>query len=276
MLALLAITPLAWAAPSLPPLFAMDTGTRDAQTKTYAQQAALVKELGFSGIGFGGCSNIKEMLAAVDAAGIEFSPLYTGIEVRPNEVTHDPKLKEAIGQLAGREAMVWLYVGGRRPQDPGPTDPPVVEKLRALADHAARSGVRLALYPHAGAYADRIEDCVRLARAVERRNLGVTFNLCHWLKVDGTNLETRLKEALPHLFVVTINGADADGKGWNTLIQPLDRGTFDVTTVLRHLADLGFKGPIGLQHYGIRGSARENLGASMKGWRKLQERLAEN
>ena len=255
-------------------LFAMDTGTRDAQTKTYAQQAALVKELGFSGIGYGGCSNIPEMLAAIDAEGIQFSPLYTGIEVRPTKVTHDPKLEQAITQLAGRKAIVWLYVGGKRPADPGETDGPVVENLRSLADHAAKSQVRLALYPHAGAYADRIEDCVRLAKGVDRKNLGVTFNLCHWLMVDGTSLEARLKEALPHLFVVTVNGADVGGKKWNALIQPLDRGSFDVARVLRLLDELGFDGPVGLQHYGIRGNARENLGRSMKGWKQLQRRLA--
>ncbi len=49
--------------------FAMDTGTRDSQTRSYDQQAALVKELGFSGIGYTGANHIPEMLAATtDAA----------------------------------------------------------------------------------------------------------------------------------------------------------------------------------------------------------------
>ncbi|MEO1844215.1 MAG: family 16 glycoside hydrolase [Akkermansiaceae bacterium] len=255
-------------------LFAMDTGTRDGQTKTYAQQAKLVKDLGYSGIGYSGCSRIAEMLAAVDGEGIEFSPVYTGIQVKPGEITHDPNLESAITQLAGRDAIIWLYVGGKRPGEPARTDGPLVEKLRSLADHAAKSKVRIALYPHAGAYADRIEDCVRLASAVDRKNLGVTFNLCHWLKVDGTNLEERLKDALPHLFVVTVNGANVGGKGWSTLIQPLDRGSFDVARVLRLLDKMEFKGLIGLQHYGVGGPAREKLARSMEGWRTLQSRLA--
>ena len=192
-------------------LFAMDTGTRDGQTKTYEQQAALVKDLGFAGIGFTGSSKIPEMLAAVEQHGLEFSPLYTGLQVSPDQVTYPATLKQAITQLANRKAIVWLYLGGKRPATPGKTDAPVVAQLRSLAEHAAKSQVRLALYPHAGAYADRIQDCVRLAKAVDRKNLGVTFNLCHFLKVDGKNLEQRLEEALPHLFVVTINGADLGG-----------------------------------------------------------------
>ena len=253
--------------------FAMDTGTRDGQTRSYDQQAALVKELGFSGIGYTGANHIPEMLAAIEKHDITFAPLYNGIEVRNNGVTHHAHLEKTITQVKGREAIVWLYVGGRRPADPSDTDAPVVAKLQELADLASKSGVRLALYPHAGAYADRVQDCVRLVKAADRSNLGVTFNLCHFLKVDGKELAKRLEEAAPHLFVVTINGADKDGTGWNTLIQPLDTGTYDVLPVLRKLKSLKWDGPVGLQHYGIRGSARDNLGRSMKGWKMLLERL---
>ena len=49
--------------------FAMDTGTRDGQTRSYEQQAALVKELGFSGIGYTGATRLSEMFAAVDKHG---------------------------------------------------------------------------------------------------------------------------------------------------------------------------------------------------------------
>jgi sugar phosphate isomerase/epimerase len=254
-------------------LFAMDTGTRDSQTRSYDQQAALVKELGFPGIGYTGANNIPGMLAATGKHKIRFAPLYNGIEVRSNGVTNNANLEKAISQLKGRKAIVWLYVGGRRPADPSTTDAPVVAKLQELADLAEKSSVRLALYPHAGAYADRVQDCVRLVKAADRRNLGVTFNLCHFLKVDGRDLDKRLEEAAPHLFVVTINGADKDGTGWNTLIQPLDTGTYDVLPVLRKLKSLKWDGLVGLQHYGIRGSARDNLGRSMKGWKTLLERL---
>ena len=253
--------------------FAMDTGTRDGQTKSYEQQAALVKELGFSGIGYTGATRLPEMFTAVDKHGITFAPLYNGIEVRKDGVTHNSNLPRAITEAKGREAIIWLYVGGRRPADSTTTDAPVVAKLQELADHASKSKVRLALYPHAGAYADRVQDCVRLVKAVDRANLGVTFNLCHFLKVDGKELDKRLEEAAPHLFVVTINGADIGGTAWNTLIRPLDTGTYDVLPLLQKLKAIGWKGPIGLQHYGIRGSARENLGRSMKGWKKLLERL---
>ena len=52
--------------------------------------------------------------------------------------------------------------------------------------------------------------------------------------------------------MVSINGADHTG-GWDRLIQPLDRGEFDVYGFLKTLRDLGYTGPIGLQCYMVPG-----------------------
>jgi len=106
----------------------------------------------------------------------------------------------------------------------------------------------------------------------------VTFNLCHWLRVDDEkNMKSLIESAMPHLFVVSINGADSGGKDWKTLIQTLDRGTFDVRKFLKTLADSGFTGPIGFQGYGIGGDAHDNLNRTMDAcrtmdaWRELNE-----
>ena len=76
---------------------------------------------------------------------------------------------------------------------------------------------------------------------------------------------------MPRLWAVSINGADLqdDKPGWDHYIQPLDKGSFDVGALLTTLKELGYKGPIGLQCYGIGGDAREHLARSMAAWRKL-------
>ena len=101
----------------------------------------------------------------------------------------------------------------------------------------------MALYPHFGFYVDRVETAVRIANKAERTNVGVSFNLCHFLRAgDEQNLDLRLREAMPRLWLVSINGADHAG-GWDRLIQTLDRGDYDVSAFLRKLARWAMTAP---------------------------------
>ena len=86
--------------------------------------------------------------------------------------------------------------------------------MRALAAQAERSGLKIAIYPHIGDWTERFEDAFRVARLVDRKNFGVTFNLCHTLAAGDEERIPALLEAGRHLLLaVTINGADANVKG---------------------------------------------------------------
>ena len=76
---------------------------------------------------------------------------------------------------------------------------------------------------------------------------------------------------MPRLWAVSINGADTrDEKAdWARYIQPLGQGDFDVASFVRDLRELGYRGPIGLQCYGIGGDAREHLEKSLQAWRRM-------
>jgi len=274
-----AIGATAFAADSSPPtavlpnpFFAMDTGTRDAAHSTIESQVKMIKDLGFSGFGptWSDPAAVHEMLTSLDRHGLKMYAIYIGINIDAGKAAVTPQLKEAIQVLRGRETMLWLHVQSNKYKPSSPEGDEVgVEALRELAELAQAANLKVALYPHAGCWVERVDDGVRLAQKAGRKNLGVTFNLCHWLKVDGRDLESTLKLAMPCLFVATINGADQSGKEWSQLIRPLDQGNYDVSQVLSCFIKLGYTGPIGLQHYGIGGSAEENLKRSMEGWRKL-------
>jgi sugar phosphate isomerase/epimerase len=199
-----------------------------------------------------------------------------GANLDPDQPAYDPALPQVIKRLRGRETFLWLYVrSGKFKPSSSDGDRQAVKVVGELADLCEQSGIRIALYPHTGFYVQRVEDAVRVAEKVDRKNVGVTFNLCHWLKVDGPkNMKTKMEQALPHLFLVTINGADSDGQNWDRLIQPLDRGSFDVYVFVKTLRDLGYTGPIGLQCYAVPGDKYENLKRSVEAWRKLRERMA--
>jgi sugar phosphate isomerase/epimerase len=264
------------AKPLVGPFFALCMDTHDARKRTLPQQAGLLKELGYDGLGHLWLDDVAERLSTADAAGLKVYQIYLNVFLDRGQEPYDPRLKDVLTLLKGRETMLAVLIKGAKPSDER-LDPTAVRLLREIANLARPVGVRVALYPHSKFWLERVEDALRLARKVEREEVGVMFNLCHWLAVDDEkNLEPLLSAAKPHLFAVTINGADraADiqaGKGkW---IQPLDSGTFDNFRLLKLLVALGYKGPIGLQCYGLPGDAREHLARSITAWRRLVGRL---
>ena len=252
--------------------FAMDTGIHGAGLKTPEDKVKLLKELGYAGIGWTP-PGVAEVLAALDQQGLKMSSLYVGVNIGENEQKYDPQLPKHIELLKGKGTIIWLHISSKSHQASAPEgDERAVEIIREIAMLAEASGLRVALYPHAGAWLERVQDAVRVVKKVDRANVGLTFNLCHCLKVgDEKKIPELLKECRPHLFVVTINGADHEG-GWDRLIQPLDQGAFDVAEFLRQLRTINFNGPIGLQHYGVKGDARENLRRSRVAWQRLMTR----
>ena len=263
------------AAESCYPFYAFESGcNRDGAS--YEAQAKLLKELGYDGIGFTGTQHIPEMLKALDAEGLKMHMTYVNACVDAGKPPYDPGLKTCLEQLKGRDTLISLFVtGGKASADT--SDDRAVAILREISDLAEPNGIRIALYPHVGCYVARVQDAIRLVKKVDRKNIGLGFNLCHFLKLDdGKQLEARLQEAIPYLFTVSINGAD-DGDTnqmeWNRLIQTLDRGSFDVARVLKTLKQSDYKGAVGLQCYSVPGSAREVLSHSMAGWQKLCERV---
>jgi len=258
------------------PFFAFDNGTGRGVLSP-EEQAKMLEELGYDGIGYTGTGGIPEMLAALDEHGLKMFSTYVGANVDDPEKAYDPGLPAAIELLKGRPTAIWLTLRGGKPSS-DERDEQAVKILREVADMAGRSEIRVVLYPHVGFYVAKTEDALRLAEKADRPNLGVAFNLCHFLKLDDAkNLEPLLKRAMPRLFLVSINGADAGdtrAMGWDRLIQTLDRGSFDVYEVLVTLRRLGYTGPVGLQCYNVKGDRRENLERSIKAWRGFEKRMA--
>ena len=261
------------------PFFSFHNGIRPAGDGNQAVQARLLKELGYHGTEHSGFSGIEDMVTQLDRQSLRLFAIYTPVNIDPQEPPYDPALEKALPLLKGRQTLLWAYM--RKPKDSSLSDAQKqqrgIEILRDLSAKVKDYDVSIAIYPHAGFWVESVEQAVRLAKQVDRANVGLTFNLCHWLKVSGPdNRAPLMKQALPHLFSASINGADGGDTqrmNWTRLIQPLGKGTYDTYEFIKSLTDLGFQGPIGLQCYNIKAEPAVHLKQSIEAWRIIGQRI---
>lgn len=256
--------------------FAMDTIAKGPPEVV----APLLKELGYAGLG--GAAGDAAMADALTRAGLRFFNGYLTVQFHAERPALDDKLRGQLDAMQGCDTALWLAIAkinrGNQPLAAGAPggDDIAATRLKEIADYAAARGVRVALYPHTGHWFEHFEDALRIANRLNHPTVGVTFNLCHWLKVEGAERDPAplLKAALPRLMFVTINGADAgDTKtmAWTRLIQPLGEGSYDVAAFLRKVRAAGYTGPIGFQGYGIKTSPpRDVLARTMDAWTRMQ------
>lgn len=251
------------AAESAPPLYPFQNSVRALPVD---EGVALIKELGYPGIGSVYPQDLAKYQAACEKAGLKVFSIYCSAKVHKNGWTFDPVIRDAIARLKGTDAIVELNV--QRGDDP--QEGHAVTLVKHIAAEAKAAGLKVILYPHFNDYIERVDHALRIAKASGCDNVGVAFNLCHFLKVQPQDdLTATLAAAKDHLWTISLCGADADGKDWNTLIRPLDEGTFDQAKLLRSLKEQGYSGPIGLQCFGIRMAPREHLTRSWTAWKKL-------
>lgn len=257
------------------PFYAMDTSFQRPELKP-DQQLDLVKELGFPGVAWHeqAPEQVSASLDALEKRGLKMFTIYYGAKVTPDgQLTYSPTLPRVMEILKGHDTIIWLHIGGKGPEFSALNgDSAVVKALRELAGKAAEKNLRIAIYPHVGEWTARFADATKLAKLVNAKNFGVTYNLCHSLaQGDEAQIPALLEDAKPVLITATICGADSGvtGGNWDKLIQPLGQGTYDVGIVLRKLKELGFTGPIGFQGYGIKKDARSILTPTMAAWKKM-------
>lgn len=244
----------------------------------FGEQVALLKKLGIDGIEHRETPGILELKNALDKQGLKMFADYVKIDIDQKE-PYLADWKQVIPKLKGTGIILWVHLHSAKfkPSDEA-ADNLIVPILQDLADLSKPYGVRLAIYHHVGFLAEKVEDSYRLAVKADRSNIGSVFNLCHFLKTDSQeNLEKVINLTLPKLFAASISGADGGDTqkmDWDRLIQPVGKGTFDVYRVVEMLADKGFKGPIGIQCYNLKGAPEPYLTQSSEALKMFKKRYA--
>ncbi len=256
--------------------FALDTIARG----DTATASALIKDCGYDGIG--GRALDEAMPARMAELGLKYFSGYLVVSFSPELNVSEDQLQHWFDVVSAQHTVLWVAIEKATRRDgtvaghgDRETEELVVKKLREIAGEAHQRNVRLALYHHTGYWMERFEDSERLAKAVDRPNVGITFNLCHWLKIEGSERDPipLIKDALPLLMLVTVNGADTgdtQSMNWDRLIQPLDSGTYDVAKFVHRLIAVGYRQPVGFQGYGVKGDPKPILTRSMNAWKSFE------
>ncbi len=239
------------------------------------QQAAFARQYGFAGTVFDHARQMPERLRAMDEAHLQLFFLWLTVDISNGQIKYEPGMETAIEALQGRGTVVWVAIQGDDAGGGAGAEQRTIQAVNRISDLASRSNLRVALYPHYGFYLARFRDVVRVAESAGRSNVGVTFNLCHELRSGfDPDFHQLLDKAMPRLYGVTINGADRKGQDWSALIQPLGRGDFDVTELVHTITKAGYRGPFGIQCYGLKGDPGVYLKESMAAWRVVSARAA--
>ncbi|MFP4088896.1 MAG: sugar phosphate isomerase/epimerase family protein [Cyclobacteriaceae bacterium] len=268
------------------PFFVFNNGVKDEQYDTVEEQIQLLTRNGYDGMEKNGLDNFEEVYLALQANDLKLYTIYVNINLDNPEQPYDPRLKEVFQMIEGSGAMPWLYVTSKKyPPSSSEYDTLAVPLLQQIADMAQQYGIKVMLYPHMNFWIESVEDAIRVAEKVDRRNFGMTFNLCHYLAhknqagVDPwAELQPLSEQAMPYLFAISLNGADARDADqqdiWTSFIQPLGEGNFDTYRFLKTFLDQGFEGPVGLQCYSIDEDKAVHLRKSMQTWQEYQRRYA--
>lgn len=227
---------------------------------TLEEEARFLKEAGYAGVNqvyaAGGGKKLEERVAVYEKAGLKVLSLYL-------PATKEPVSEEMVKGLVNRGGMIELTVQK--------VDEEVIRSIRQTVEMAEKRKIKVALYPHFGNAVATMPQAMDLIAKVDHPNLGVMFNLCHFLKSEEVaDLEKVLEAAGERLFAVSTCGADAEGESWGELIQTLDKGDFPQERLFKQLGKMKFEGPVGLQCYAIKGDKKENLKKSMKAWREIE------
>ena len=85
------------------PFFPFCIDWHDARKRSFEQQAQMLKELGYPGVGHIWLDNIEARLATLDAAGLRLFQITMTVDIAPGKTPYDAaRLKEVLALIKGR------------------------------------------------------------------------------------------------------------------------------------------------------------------------------
>jgi sugar phosphate isomerase/epimerase len=149
-------------------------------------------------------------------------------------------------QKRGVKTQLWVTGGGEPTKTPGEQRQRIAAetaRIRPIAEAAAKIGCTVGLYNHGGWFGEP-ENQLAILAELKLPNVGLVYNLHHG-HAHLDRFPKLLKEMLPHLYALNLNGMVPDGDRQGRKILPLGAGTLDLG-LLKTIRESGYRGPIGI------------------------------
>ena len=200
-------------------VFAMDTCFHNSIVGTYPYdvRCEILVELGFDAIYVSlqdGLHYADEMVATKNKYGLEVVAAYAGLDVVAAK--DDPKNHEVLELFQrlphGCDLELTLITREQSIKPPSmDVDHLAIERLEPVLEIAEKQQARVCLYPHFGAWLERVEDGVRLCQKMKHPSLKLVFCGFHWYAVEGSELSQSVANAVPYLHSVNMCGSRRGG-----------------------------------------------------------------
>ncbi len=255
----------------------------DSIYNTFDKQVELIKNAGFDAIEINQIDSFEGMKAALDK--YQFKGAYFYVKIKLEQPYLDQRLEKYIQQLKGTKTIIAPYVVSESKKfSPSShnADTLVIRLIKQIGKWSKNSDLQVAIYPHLGFYVERTDQALALVKEINMKNVGLSFNLCHWLATTSSNerleLKQHLKTLFPYLKMISISGANdlvtKQKNIWDDYILPLGQGSFDTFNLVKFMVkDLKYKNPIGVQCYNIKGSKTVLINSTIQAWNARNAQL---
>ncbi|RUL88854.1 sugar phosphate isomerase/epimerase family protein [Tautonia sociabilis] len=244
----------------------------DASKRGPEERAAMLDRLGIRRLAYDWRAEhlptFDEELEALDRHSIELTALWF-----PG--TMDADARFLLDRIAARglTPQLWVTGGGEptsSPEEQAARIAAEADRIRPIAEAAAKVGCSVALYNHGGWFGEP-ENQIAVIEALNLPNVGLVYNLHH----GHPHLDRfpELLEAMrPHLLALNLNGMDRDGEAKGRKILVIGQGEEDLL-LLRTIRESGWTGPVGILDHVPEADAEAQLRANLEGLDHLLDHL---
>ena len=244
----------------------------DAARRGPEERAAMLDRLGLRRLAYDWreehLPTFVEELDALKRHGIELTALWF-------PPSYDDHARFFLETLSARGLKPQLWVTGGGPPTSSPEEQAArvaaeADRIRPIAEAAARIGCTVALYNHGGWFGEP-ENQIAIIEALKLPNVKIVYNLHHG-HPHLDRFPALLETMKPYLVALNLNGMDRDGEARGRKILVLGQGEEDAR-LLQVIRDSGWQGPVGILDHVPEADAEVQLRANLEGLQRLIDQL---